>query len=141
VKYRLRNFPHFPANKILIVAPDAQCTERYVFRPGHNSPAGRHEKLPTALAGRRTDIRSHLCRGGHEISAYLATGSRMPIPTPIFPTVNHLRSYCRGRTRDTHAGEDKRKDFQFIDIKGGLIIFIIRKKSDFNTLKNRISRC
>jgi hypothetical protein len=48
---------------------------------------------------------------GKEAFLYLPSRSRMPIPTPICPNVNDLRSYCRGRTRDTDAGEDKRKDF------------------------------
>jgi hypothetical protein len=76
---------------------------------------------------------------GHEISTYLETGSRMPNPTSICPIVNHIRFYCRGRKRDTDAGEDKIKDFRFIEVKGGLIILIIQKKLDFNTLKNRFS--
>jgi hypothetical protein len=94
-------------NKKLVVAPDAKNTEIYVFRPGYASPAGRHEKLPAALAGRGTDIRSHLCRGGHDIFAYLATGPCMLIPTPIFSSVTHIRSYCRGANARHSRGRRK----------------------------------
>jgi hypothetical protein len=41
-----------------------RTTQRKIrLRPGYASPAGRHENSPAALAGRGTDIRSHLCRG------------------------------------------------------------------------------
>jgi hypothetical protein len=76
------------------------------YRPGYASPAGRHEKVPAALAGRGRDIRSHLCQGGHGIFAYLATGSRMPILTSICPSSTHLRPYHTERIRDTHAVEE-----------------------------------
>jgi hypothetical protein len=52
---------------------------------------------------------------GQEEFLYLSVRSRMPIPIPIpipiCPNVNNLRSYCRGRTQDTDAREDKTKDF------------------------------
>jgi hypothetical protein len=67
--------------------PSEQDTYYRARRAKHGKirfPAGRHEKVPSALAGSVTDIRSHVCQGRHEIFAYLATGSRMPIPTPIF---------------------------------------------------------
>jgi hypothetical protein len=67
------------------------------------------KKLPAALAGRGTDIRSHLCQGGHDIFEYLTTGSRMLIPAPIFPSSTHLQSYHTGQRRDTHGGEENRE--------------------------------
>jgi hypothetical protein len=79
------------------------------YRPGYASPAGRHEKVPAALAGRGTDIRSHLCRGIHCIFAYLETGSRMPVPTSICTSYDLiLRREAETSTRENKTGE---KDF------------------------------
>jgi hypothetical protein len=79
------------------------------YRPGYASPAGRHEKVSAALAGRGTDIRSHLCQGRHDIFAYLATGSRMPITTSSCPTYDLIvRGEAETSTREKKTGG---KDF------------------------------
>jgi hypothetical protein len=61
------------------------------------------------LWGREKDIRYHVCRGRHDICAYLVTGSHMPIPTSICPTYDLI---VRGEV-DTSTREKKTggKDF------------------------------
>jgi hypothetical protein len=72
--------------RIWIMQLPALPSNDTLYRPGYASPVGRHEKVPVALARRGMDLRSHLCRGRHDICAYLAIMSRMPIPTWICPT-------------------------------------------------------
>jgi hypothetical protein len=109
------------------------------------------------------DMRSHLCRRDTRHFRTFSTLPRMPIPTMICPTAYDLRSYCREDRGDwngmwiqdldplgsylTHFVRDcyaflyeKRKGFLIRkELKARLIILIIPKKSDFNTLKNCIS--
>jgi hypothetical protein len=72
---------------------------------------------------------------GQEAFMYLSLRSRMPTPTPIFPNVNDVRSYCRGKHGTPTREKIKEKIFNSARIKGGLFILIIRS----NTLENCIS--
>jgi hypothetical protein len=73
---------------------------------------------------------------GQEAFPYLSMRSRMPIPTPIFPNLNDLRSHCRGGGDGTPT-RDKIKEniFNSAIITEGLTILIIQS----NTLETCIS--
>jgi hypothetical protein len=61
----ITQFPALPAEQ------DTVCRARHTAHrktrssgwPGHDSPTGRHEKLPAAQAGHDSGMRSHVCQG------------------------------------------------------------------------------
>jgi hypothetical protein len=132
-----------------------------LFRPGCASPTGRHEKLPAARAGHEIDMKSQFCR---EDTRHLCTFVRFHACwyRPQFVRLRTIYDRTVGGARVTEAEHGSRiwihsvtilsfvrEFYAFLyaekkrilirkELKTGLIILIIRRKSDFNTLKNCI---
>jgi hypothetical protein len=137
-------------------------------RPGCASPTGRHGKLPVTRAGHETSylprgpgINSHLCRGDmRQFRTFVHCHICRSRPQYVRLRTIYDRTVGGAQVTEMERGSriwihsvaillfvqefyvflyvENKRILIWKELKAGLIILIIRKKSDFNTLKNCI---